>query len=197
MRIGMEMNHHLAGDKGCLQRIRQDFLDQNDRLSYFNLFQYIEHDMKIKMNSWEKDSLEGRLDRLGFAFIEFNEFNEFCMEFGINFGEELVETDLEDMLDQKINTSYMDYKISKDDYLNEIPSILKSEKAALARVHQIWTTQKFKESQGQKVGKYIDPDFGPRRKTDVKGSAMAMYKTGEVPRKGYAEPAKVEWVFAE
>jgi len=26
---------------------------------------------------------------------------------------------------------------------------------------------------------------------------MAMYKTGEVPRKGYAEPAKVEWVFAE
>jgi len=148
MRIGMEMNHHLAGDKGCLQRIRQDFLDQNDRLSYFNLFQYIEHDMKIKMNSWEKDSLEGRLDRLGFAFIEFNEFNEFCMEFGINFGEELVETDLEDMLDQKINTSYMDYKISKDDYLNEIPSILKSEKAALARVHQIWTTQKFKESQG-------------------------------------------------
>jgi len=96
------------------------------------------------MNTWERDSLEGRLDRLGFAFIEFNEFNEFCMEFGIDFGEELVETDLEDMLDQKINISYTDYKLTKDDYLNENPSILRSEKAALAKVHQIWTEHKFK-----------------------------------------------------
>jgi len=31
------------------------------------------------MEEWEKDALEGRLDRLGFAFIEFNELNEFTM----------------------------------------------------------------------------------------------------------------------
>jgi len=31
----------------------------------------------------------------------------------------------------------------------------------------------------------------------VKGSAFAMYKTGEIPRKGYADPLEVEWVFAE
>ena len=31
----------------------------------------------------------------------------------------------------------------------------------------------------------------------MQGSAFAMYKTGEVPRKGYPEPAKCEWVFAE
>lgn len=28
-------------------------------------------------------------------------------------------------------------------------------------------------------------DFGPKRRTDMKGSSLAMYKTGEVPRKGY------------
>jgi len=26
---------------------------------------------------------------------------------------------------------------------------------------------------------------------------MAMYKTGEMPRKGYPDPDDVEWVFAE
>jgi len=66
------------------------------------------------------------------------------MEFGINFGEDLLETDLEDMLDQKINLSYVDYKVTKDDYLNENPTILTSEKAALAKVSQIWTYIKFK-----------------------------------------------------
>ena len=24
-----------------------------------------------------------------------------------------------------------------------------------------------------------------------------MYKTGEIPRKGYTDPAKTDWVFAE
>lgn len=26
---------------------------------------------------------------------------------------------------------------------------------------------------------------------------MSMYKTGEVPRKGYTEPNKTQWVYAE
>lgn len=47
------------------------------------------------------------------------------------------------------------------------------------------------------MGKYVDPDFGPKRKTDTQGSAFSMYKTGEVPRKGYTEPGKADWVFAE
>jgi hypothetical protein len=50
------------------------------------------------------------------AFIEFNEFNEFCMEFGIDWQEPLLETDLEDILDAKLNLSYKDYKITKEDY---------------------------------------------------------------------------------
>ena len=59
--------------------------------------------MNIKMKVWEKDALESRLDRLGMAFIEFNEFNEFTMTYGVNWGEPLIENDLEDVLDRKIN----------------------------------------------------------------------------------------------
>ena len=68
------------------------------------------------MANWEEDALESRLDRLGMAFIEFNEWNEFCMEFGMDWGEPLLETDLEDVLDAKLNQSYKDYKLSKNDY---------------------------------------------------------------------------------
>lgn len=44
-----------------------------------------------------------RLDRLGMAFIEFNEFNEFCQTYDINWGEPLLENDLEEILEAKIN----------------------------------------------------------------------------------------------
>ena len=71
--------------------------------------------MGIKLANWEEDALESRLDRLGMAFIEFNEWNEFCMEFGMDWGEPLLETDLEDVLDAKLNLSYKDYKLSKND----------------------------------------------------------------------------------
>jgi|TARA_B110001450_G_scaffold210568_1_gene201840 hypothetical protein len=67
--------------------------------------------MEIKLESWEEDALEGRLDRLGMAFIEFNEFNEFSMEYNINWNEKLAENDLEDILDAEINLSYKDYTI--------------------------------------------------------------------------------------
>jgi hypothetical protein len=56
--------------------------------------------------------LEGRLDRLGMAFIEFNEFNEY----GLDWKEPLAENDLEDILDAKINLSYKDYIVSEADY---------------------------------------------------------------------------------
>jgi hypothetical protein len=31
------------------------------------------------LENFEKNALEARLDKLGMAFIEFNEFNEFCV----------------------------------------------------------------------------------------------------------------------
>ena len=72
--------------------------------------------MGIELKNWEEDALESRLDRLGLAYIVFNEFNEFGMEHGLNFGEEIEDSDLEDILDAKNNISYLDYKVSKYDY---------------------------------------------------------------------------------
>jgi hypothetical protein len=80
------------------------------------LFQFIQFQLKISLEDWEEDSLEGRLDRLGFAFIEWNEFNEFSMAYQLDWNEPLLENDLEDILDAKINLSYKDYKLTKDDY---------------------------------------------------------------------------------
>lgn len=45
---------------------------------------------------------------------------------------------------------------------------------------------------------YVDQDFGPKSLDfevgDV-GLSMAMYKTGEIPRKGYQDPKKTIWPF--
>lgn len=71
--------------------------------------------MEIKLENWEEDALEGRLDRLGMAFIEFSEFNEFSMEYGINWNEKLPEEDLEDILEAKMNLSYKDYTVTPND----------------------------------------------------------------------------------
>ena len=76
--------------------MRALFKASQDRCSYFDFFQFIQHRCKIQLKNWEEDALEGRLDRLGMAFIEFNEFNEFCLEHGLDFGEALLENDLED-----------------------------------------------------------------------------------------------------
>lgn len=125
------------------------------------------------------------------AFIEFNEMNEFSMTYGIDWGEKLLETDLEDILDAKLNLSYKDYELTEEDFFMGCPTMLTSEKAALAKVNQLY--KKFK---GKKA-KYFDPDFGPKNAEDVVGGAIAMYKTGKVPRKGYPDPAKTSWVYAD
>jgi len=38
------------------------------------------------------------------------------MEYDFDWGEPLIEGDLEDILDAKINLSYKDYVLAKDDY---------------------------------------------------------------------------------
>ena len=72
------------------------------------------------------------------AFIEFNEFNEFCLLYGINWGEEVKENDLEDILDAKLNLSYKDYRVTKSDYFLGCPTMLTSEKAALSKAEGIY-----------------------------------------------------------
>ena len=102
-------------------------------MSYYDFFKFTREVLNVKINDYEMDDLESRLDRLGMAFIEFNEFNEFVLDYGIDFGEPLLETDLEDILDAKLNLSYKDYKITKYDYFQGCPTMLTSEKAALAK----------------------------------------------------------------
>lgn len=126
------------------------------------------------------------------AFIEFNEFNEFSMEYGLNWNEALAENDLEDILDAKINLSYKDYKVTEADYFQGCPTMLNNEKAALATVRKIYKEMKKKDQV-----EYIDPHFGPVDKSDDKGHRFSLYKDGNVPQKGYPEPEKVEWAFAE
>ena len=78
---------------------------------------FVEDQLGLNLEDWEEDSLECRLDRLGMAFIEFNEFNEFCLDYGISWDEKLKAFDLEDELDAKLNLSYKDYIIdSKQDF---------------------------------------------------------------------------------
>ena len=71
--------------------------------------------------------------------------------------------------------------------------MLNSEKAALSKVESIYNAERRKAAQGQKLSRYTDNDFGPKRRSDIEGCKMAMYKTGDPP-KGYPDPLEVEWV---
>mmetsp|Transcript_34836 Transcript_34836/g.53486 ORF Transcript_34836/g.53486 Transcript_34836/m.53486 type:complete len:305 (+) Transcript_34836:1100-2014(+) len=195
--IGEAMAKTLNGSPDVKKKLRATFKENNDKLSYYDLFQFLEKDLKLKLKNWEEDALEARLDRLSMAFIEFNEFNEFTMEFGVDWGEKLLENDLEEQLDLKLNTSYLDYKLTKADYFNGCKSILLSEKAALARANKLYHRFMAKTENHHNAPKFVDNDYGPKRKSDEAGSKAAMYKTGEPPRKGYPEGKEVEWVFAE
>lgn len=94
--FGAEMVAILNKNKKMKDDLRKLFKSQNDKLSYYDLFTFIEFTLKINLENWEEDALEGRLDRLGFAFIEWNEFNEFSMEYDLDWNEPLLENDLED-----------------------------------------------------------------------------------------------------
>lgn len=156
------------------------------------MFQFIENKLKIELENWEEDALEGRLDRLGFAFIEWNEFNEFSMEYNLDWNEPLLENDLEDQLDAKINLSYKDYQLTSADYFQGCETMLRSEKAALAKVRTIWKGLKANHDRD-----FMDKDFGPKNSNDTQGNCMSLYKDGTVPQKGYDEPDTVEWVGLE
>jgi hypothetical protein len=170
--------------------LRNLFKSQHDKISYWNLFQFIEHKLKIKLRNWEEDALEGRLDRLGMAFIEFNEFNEFSIEQGLDWGEKLLSLDLEDILDRKLNLSYKDYEVTKLDFFMDCPTMLKSEKAALAMAEQLFSGQK-------KNALWVDQDFGPKNRDDFVGGKMAMYKTGKPFAPGYPDPQNTVWLHVQ
>jgi len=150
----------------------------------------------MKLDNWEQDAIETRLDRLGMAFIEFNEFAEFSEQYDLSWGEPIQETDLEDILEAKLNQSYKDYKLSKSDYFQNCKTMLTSEKAALSKCHQIFEFYMEKKALGSTT-KYLDKDFGPMRKSDLDRCKFTLYKNGEPPKKGYADPREVEFAWAE
>lgn len=133
-----------------------------------------------------------RLDRLGMAFIEFNELNEFSRAYDLSWNEPVLETDMEAILEAKINQSYKDYKVTSADYFEGCPTMLTNEKAALQVAREI-----YKDLKKKKKDRFIDTDFGPKDKADLKGSAHSLYPDGEIPQKGYIDPSEVEWVYAE
>jgi hypothetical protein len=142
----------------------------------------------ISLQNWEEDAIEGRLDRLGLAFIEFNEFNEFCMEYGFDWGEPLLDVDNEDILDAKLNQSYKNYKLGEEDYFLGYKTMLTSEKAALRKCRKI-----MKKMLKKNQNKFFDLDFGPKNEQDMKGHKYSMWRDGQIPSPGYPDPKDCEW----
>jgi hypothetical protein len=148
--------------------------------------------MDLQFEEWEKSSLEGRLDRLGLAFIDFSEFNEFSFNYGMNWGEEPVDNDIEAQVEAKMNLSYKDYILGETDYFMGCETMLTSERAALAKARQLH--QKLAAS-GQT--RFVDPDFGPLAFDDVQRGAKSIYKYGQPQQRGYPAPEDIDWVHAE
>ena len=72
------------------------------------------------------------------AFIEFNEFNEFLRDFGYMTGKAVDEDDLEAEMERRAAISYKEYDVDpKNDYFMECPTMLRSEKAALATCRKL------------------------------------------------------------
>ena len=81
-------------------------------MSYYTFFYYLEYELNIKLSLQEQNELESRLDRFGMAYIEFNNFNEFCMDFEMDWGEPVHKEDSDDVLEYQLNISYSDYQLS-------------------------------------------------------------------------------------
>ena len=192
-RLGRAIADKLKANDAHKKALRALFKSYSDKLSYHAIFHFLAATLGIKLEPWEAAMLEDRLDRLGMAFVEFNEFNEFGQAYGLDWGEPLLENDLEDQLEKKLNLSYKDYKVTEADYFQGCKSMLTSERAALAVASKLFEGLEAKGG----GARYLDPDFGPKDGGDAQGNAKALYTDGKPPAPGYPEPATVEWVRAE
>lgn len=59
------------------------------------------------------------------------------------------------------------------DYFRGVPTILNSEKAAIAQAHKL-----FSSIQGKH---FLDKDFGPKDENDFDGNRFSIYINGEAP----------------
>ena len=115
-KIGNDIVQKLKNNSKAKKELRELFRSQQDKLSYYDLFQFLENKLKVnKLEEREEDALENRLDKLGMAFIEFNEFNEFSRAYGLEWDDQLIAGDLEEQLEKKLNLSYQDYELTEAD----------------------------------------------------------------------------------
>ena len=89
-RFGDECAKQLNANPQLKAEIREIFKSHQDKLCYYDFSQFTQKKLKLQLKNWEEEDLESRLDQLGMAFIEFNEFNEFMLEFGLDFGEPVI-----------------------------------------------------------------------------------------------------------
>lgn len=174
--------------------MRQLFKDHQEKLSYFDFFTYLKQINVNVEKDWEVEAIVQRLDSQAMAFIEFNEFNEFLEIFGFKTGEPVQEEDEEYKLELEQAISYLDYKLTKNDFYMQSPTMFKSEKAALA-----FCTQEFKKLKSRKNADWFDMDFGPKSTSDFVGSARALYPNGDLNKipVGYTKPEEIDWIWSK
>ena len=143
----------------------------------------------MELEPWDQDAIETRLDRLGVGYIEFNEFSKFTKDYGVDWGEPLLEIDELQIAETKNNVSYKDYTVTEADYFKENPTMLTNEKAAMAKALEIF---KRLEETGEK---YIDETFGPKNLDDKKGKMYSLYKEGVPEQKTSKYPDEILWDF--
>jgi len=195
-KFGHALEETLTANPQLIEKIVGHFKEHKDKLSYYDFFKHVREDMKLELKGWEVDALESKLDKMGDAYIDLHEFAEFCDEYDVNLGIPLEENHNEDIIEQKNNISYRDYKLHKHDYFQGCKTMLTSEKAALAKCHAIYEFYMEKRALGSTT-KYLDKDFGPMRKSDLDRCKFTLYKNGEMPKKGYPDPRDVEFVYVE
>jgi hypothetical protein len=54
--------------------------------------------------------------------------------------------------------------------------MLRTERAALAKCRELYKELKYNDDK-----QYVDPDFGPKDKNDIRGHRFSMYKDGNPP----------------
>ena len=137
--FGQQLKERFDANPKFKTQVKDLFKKYKNNLNYYDFFNFIEKDMGINdLEKWEKDSLECRLDKLNFAFIEFNEFNEFCDGYKINLGEKILDMDLEAIMEEKMNVSYKNYVLSDADFFEGCKTMLTNEKAALATCSKLY-----------------------------------------------------------
>jgi hypothetical protein len=115
-RVGNAIAEVFASNPVVQQKIVANFKSHKNKLSYYDFFNHLEFDLKVRLKDWESDALESRLDRLGLAYVDYWEFVEFMEDFEVVFDEpERPELDVEAQLEAKLNISYKDYKLTKAD----------------------------------------------------------------------------------